>query len=593
MLPSVGDSSLARVSIDRELGRTLFRHSLGWHLDADGWQLRVLDSSLFRWAGEPAVLGGEAYLHAGWSQDGDSPWGAAWRMWNRTDGLGARDASLSENAWRQTLMLRRIVGDSTFTGAFSIGALLEHADPGRTSLAIRSGDDASKGVFAAGAWSVEASWSGLRETPAQIECSWSDLSGSSVLRQARTSLGGSLVASLLGDGKDSVYLEASHDSVRNRSVHLISDRADVARRVGAGWTIPVGKQKWTAAGGWTGTVFRDFSDRNPELAKGAYDWRLGVAGALPWGLAHSQVFVRNDEGRVWKTAATGDRLADELSAAQDRRDRDQTGDMTLSDTLAWRTERFGGVGVALGLVQSLRSIRHPSNESPAPADRPDEDVSRKQFSVGIKSDIFLWGDKPTLNWATIEQEDVYLRAVHSFQTWSRDENRLAANLSFPVGTLVRPDLALWAREQRDAWRFQPEKRKGRLEYGATVGGEIGPVDKPWVSIQWTRWTVKSGSVVGESFAPDQIQDVWNPECRGFIRWSDGWRVEPWSSMYLERVDSWGGEGWSLVGRSRTVRAGGDLSKESDQGIFTVTCAQVWNHPGENGWIGSFSARYAW
>ncbi|MEN9307621.1 MAG: hypothetical protein RL173_1553 [Fibrobacterota bacterium] len=587
------DSSRVQLVADRQQGRTLLRHRLALVRATDAWSLRVLDTSLFRYAGTPSVLSGETFLQTGWLQRPDSGWSASWRLWNRADGLNAPVASLGENAWRQTGVLRGSLGDSAWATSFALGGLAERSDPGSASQGIRSDEPPARGVRGAGVWAWEGTWVGFSETPTRVAAHWNDLLGGSELRQANIGFEGAVQASLTGNDRDTIRLEVSADSTRVRSDYFLFDRADAQRGARASWFLPAGKQSWNATGGvWKG-VSRDFSGRNSGLTKNGIDVSVGVEGPLAWGLRHSQIFGRIEEDRVWKSAPSGNLLVDEMSAAQDRRDRDRITELTLSDTLAWRTGNWRGLGVALGLSQSLRSIRHPSNSSPVPADRPDEDIARKQLSVLFKSDAVLWGDRPTFSWTTMTQEDVYLRAVHSFNSWSRDENRLALNLAVPIAEVARPNLAGWAREQRDSWRFQPGKRKGRLEFGATLGGEIGPVDAPWASVQWTRWQVKSGAVVGGSFAPDQIQDVWNPEVRGFVRCNESLRFEPWSNLYLERVESWTGKNWSMGMRSRVLRSGADMVSESRQGGLALSVGHVWSNPGEDAWIGSLSARYAW
>jgi hypothetical protein len=587
------DSSRVLVAVDRQQGRTLMRHKLSLVRSTEDWSLRFVDTSLFRYAGTPGILGGETLLQMGWMQRADSGWSASWRLWNRADGLTAPDPSLGENAWRQMPMARGAMGVGSLATSLALGALLERTDPGRASPGFRGDDEPPRGLRGAGAWAWEGAWAGFAESPASFGAHWSDLFASTALHQASLGLEAAIQASLLGEGRDSLRLEIAADSSRVRSGYLLSDRADAQRYAGVRWTLPAGRQTWNASGSVWNTIARDFSGRNADLTKNGFDGMVGLDGPLLRGWRHRQVFEFTDEKRVLTSASTGDLLADEITKAQDRRDRDQTSTYTLSDSLHWRTERWSGIDIAFGVTQSLRTIRHPSNPSPVSADRPDEDVARKQFSVLLRSDKVLSGDKPTLAWTSMTQQDVYLRAVHSFNSWNRDENRLSANLTIPVNEYARPVLAGWAREQRDSWRFQPSKRKGRLEYGMTLGAEVGPQRLPWASFQWTRWEVKSGDVRGEDFAPDQIQDVWDPEIRGYYRWNDRLRVEPWSSLYLERVESWQGKGWNVGVRSRSVRVGGDLVQDGPSGGFTFSCGRLWNSPGEDAWIGSLSARYTW
>ncbi len=226
------------------------------------------------------------------------------------------------------------------------------------------------------------------------------------------------------------------------------------------------------------------------------------------------------------------------------------------------------------------------------ADRPDEDLSKRQWVVGIRSDFLAWGGRHLLSWTGLSQEDVFLRAVRSGESGERIENKLGLNLSLPVFELARPQLRGWARELRDSWRFLPDQREGLLEYGMQGGGEIGPADAPWFVAHWTRWRTKTGSMVGEDFAPDRIQDVWQPEARGFLRGGLAWVVEPWGRYQIERDDSWNGTGWT-GSRYSSARAGADLSWSGGGIELRASLARVWFDPGADDWVGSFSARRAW
>lgn len=588
------DSSRLAVSGDRELGRSFLRHRLEWLRQGDGWTFSLRDTSLFRLSGEPGAWSGESFLDAGWRRPPDSGFGfgASWKLWNRADGLGAPHASLAENAWRQLAVVRGTVGDSSWAAAASLGALAEQADPGAASQGIRYGEAPSSSLHAAGFWSLEGSWSGFESAPARVDASWSDLAGGSVLRQARVLFDGSIEASLAGEGRDTARLEAWFDSTRNRSVHFLSDRADARRGARVAWVFPAGRQRLRVAAGWQRVVADDFADRVPDLERTESNWEIEFGGALPNGWTHRNVFYRRDEERAWRSSRTGDPLVDALNAARDARDRDETGEFGLSDTLSWRTGRWGGVQVDLGLAQSLRSVRHPANAEPSTADRPDEDLSKRQWIVGLRSDFLAWGGRHFLSWTGLSQEDVFLRAVRSGESGERIENKLGLNLSLPVVDLARPQLRAWARELRDSWRFSPDRRVGLLEYGAQGGGEIGPADAPWLVAHWTRWRTRTGSLVGEDFAPDRIQDVWQPEARGFLGWGAAWTFEPWGRYQIERERSWSGIDWT-ESRYSIARAGTDLSWSGDRTAVRVSVARVWSDPGVDDWVGSFSARRAW
>ncbi len=587
------DSSMASVSASRELGRTLVRHRLVWLTPLDNGRVRLLDTSVTRQAGSPAIWSGETFLQLGWAQRTDSGWAASWRLWNRTDGLGAPDEALAENAWRQVALLRGALGDSSLSGAVSVGGLLERVDPGSASLGIRPNDLPRRDLAGAGVWAAEGSWSGLREAPSSVSGQWSDLLGASDLRLGRTLLKGSLLASLSGNGTDTLILEASHDSSRTRSNYLLADRADVTRSARASWTLPIARQKWMGSLGWGQSRFQDFANRNPDLTKDGIDWSVGVAGDFPMGFTHKQIFSRNDEDRNWQDRPTGDSLQDILRQDQNRRDGDKTGEFSLADSLSWNTDSWSGGGIDLGLFQSLRSIRHPLNDQPSAADRPDEDLSKRQFMIDLRWNRLSQKGKPFFTWTTLFQEDVYLRAVRSFGSWTRQENRLDLRLGLPELEWVHPEFEGTAREQRDAWQFQPDNRQGILEYGLVAGGSIGPGETPWISAHWIRRISKSGAVLGDAFAPDRLQDVWNPDCRLYWRWSDRLRLEPWASLYLERLQSWGPTGWTNDGRSQNLRLGSDLVGEESFGSLFLSVAHLWEDSKVDSWIGSLSARMSW
>ena len=593
ILPPVTDSSRIRVSGAREMGRTLLRHRLDWFDTSASHLLRVMDTSLFRYAGDPGSWAGESFLHVGFAKRSDSASGISWRLWNRTNGLGAPDPSIAENAWRQWGQVRKAVGDSSLAGAVSLGALLEHVDPGSNSLGISVYQPSPQGLFGAGSWSAEGQWAGLGETPARVAGEWSDLFEGTSLRQTKTVLMGSLQASLAGDGSDTARLVAAHDSVRQRSTYLLTDRAQAQRNAQVSWSLPIGSQNMSVMGLWDRNRFEDYSGRNPGLVRTGVELDAAIRGRLGNGWRHEHSFQWTDEERVWKTPNTGTLLEAELQMAQDRKDQDDIAQRGLVDTIGWSLERWGGVGFALSLAQSLRSIRHPLNETPTTADRPDEDLSKRQLGVDLRWDRLSWSGRSVFTWSTQIQEDVYLRAVHSAQTWERNENRLGLNLAFPVADWFRPNLALWAREQRNVWRFLPDRREGLLEYGTTMGGEVGPTDAPWASLQWTRWQVKTGATVGEAFAPDRIQDEWLPELRGFVRDKSGWNVQPWVKLMWERVTVWDGSEWILDNRTISQRAGVDLRWESLHGILTGSVARVWDHFQADEWIGSMEAGLAW
>jgi hypothetical protein len=593
VLPSETDSSRIRASGTREMGRTLLRHRLDWFDASDLGEFRVLDTSLFRYAGDPGVWAGESFLHVGWAHRADSGWGLSWKLWNRTNGLGAPEASVAENAWRQWGMVRRVVGDSSLAGALSLGALLERVDPGSNSPGIAVYQASPEGLFGAGSWSVEGQWAGLEETPARVSGEWSDLFEGTSLRQTKTSLLGSIQASLSGEGTDTARLDLAHDSVRQRSAYLLADRTQAQRNASISWVLPIGSQNLSVAGAWNRDRFEDHSGRNPGLVKTTAGLDAAIRGGLGGGWRHAHSFQWTDEERIWKTPNTGTLLEAELQMAQDRKDRDDIAQRGLLDTIGWSTDRWGGVGIAFGVAQSLRTIRHPLNETPSSADRPDEDVSKRQFGVDLRWDRFSWNGRSLFSWSTQWQEDVYLRAVHSAQTWKRSENRLGLNFALPVVAWARPDLALWAREQRNVWRFLSDRREGLLEYGITTGGELGPAEAPWATLQWTRWQVKTGATVGEAFAPDRVQDEWLPEARGFVRWKSGWCLEPWVKLMWERVSVWDGSDWILDNRTVSRRAGADLRWEAPHGRVSASVARVWNHLEKDAWVGSIEAGLSW
>lgn len=585
------DSSRLFLSGERDLGRSMLRHRIDLVGERGGWNLVLRDTSLLRLSHEPGIWSGETFLQTGLFRRPDSGIGVSWKLWNRTNGLGASDPSLAEDAWRQNGWLRYALGDSVRGVAASAGWIAEKADPGSTSQGISKEALPSDALHATGLWGIEGSWSGFASAPTTIQASWTDHVGGTTLKQARTSIDASVIASIAGEGRDTLRAGFWHDSTRTRSIHFLSDRSEVRRGADAAWRLPAGDQELGVWASWERVASRDLSDRVPDLERTGSNLGVEFGGSLPRGFSHRHLLYRRDEERIWNSTISGDPLDAELRSAQDRRDRDKTGEFGLADTLAWKTSRWGGLRLELGLAQSLRSIRHPQNGEPAEADRPDEDLSRRQLGIGVRSDLLAWGERPLFSWTVLSQRDVFPRAVHSIQTTDRIENKLGASVSIPVADHVRPQMYAWAREMRDTWRFQEGREDGLLEYGLRAGGELGPVDAPWLAAHWARWRIKTGPVEGSDFAPDRIQDVWQPEVRGFLR-GGPWSLEPWLRHQIEREDSWNGSGWSS-GRYSARRIGADLARVASRMELRASVARVWLEPGDDDWVGSLSAKGAW
>jgi hypothetical protein len=226
-------------------------------------------------------------------------------------------------------------------------------------------------------------------------------------------------------------------------------------------------------------------------------------------------------------------------------------------------------------------------------------------TVSVFSPPLAWGGHPLLTWSALVQQDVFPRSVQSIETTRRVENKVSADLDpslLDVARLagrdssihwIRPIGGIWGREQRNRWRFDTSRTEGLLEEGWSAGLEMGPKSRPWITARWLRWRVWTGTLPGEDFAPDQIQDDWAPELTGAIPLVDGLVVGPWARMQVERIQAWNGTGWELEIRSRNIRVGMDLSWAWKRGNLRLSAGREWNDPGWEGWTGECSAQATW
>ena len=599
--PAPADSSGFSVSTDRETGRDRMRIRL---LDRDsmgGGSWTTLDTGLAR-SNEQGTWSGDLLLSNSWNRDSLD---LLWRMWTRFGGLGAPDPSVSDHAWLQQAIARwRLPQWTPIRFSIAGGAAMERQDPGSLSLPLFPGSP--PGRFASAAlWGGEMAWA--REggdLPADFEASMLEDQGSGRLRLSRKSLQGTVAASLSGDGTDSLRLSASWDSLRLRSLELGSDRSESQRSAGATWDLRAGRQLWTVDGNWSSSSRRDQTGRSQGQDLSGWSLSLDVQGPLGGGWSHRQRLSRSFDDRSWFTPRTGDAQLDSAAAEQDLRDGDRVRTLQLSDTLRFATDRAGGWSVWAGAVQSLRQGRHPWNASPSELDRPNEDLSRRILTLSTSSPAWSPADRPLASWTGLVQQDVFPLAVQSIATNRRGETRFSVDLDPSIADLgnwfgsdsglLRPVGGFWGREQRNRWRFDTSRTEGLLEEGWWAGCEGGPKSSPRLVARWKRWTTWTGSLQGETFAPDRIQEDWAVDLQASIPLRDTLlQALPWFRHQVERIRAWDGSGWTGVVRALSGRAGMDLSWIRPQGRLRVGAGREWSLPGWNGWLGSLQAEMRW
>lgn len=599
--PPGTDTSRAGLDAVRETGRTRVRlHSIA--LDSmGGGSWRSLDTVVSR-SNEAGTWSGDALLSRSWSRDSLD---LAWRMWSRTGGLLASDPAEADHAWLQEALARwRLPEWRGARLAVAGGGLVERQDPGSLTLPLDPGGVPGRSDAAA-LWGAELDWTRSGEVGSGVDGALLEDQGSGALRLSRRSLSAWATTSLSGDGRDSLRVWAGWDSLRLRSLQLGSDRTERDRSAGAGWNLRAGRQTWDAEGSWTAGGKRDATGRSQGQDLTGWYLDLDLQGPLGGGWTHRQHLSRTWERRTWSTLLTGDPVADSAQAWQDLRDGSLARILQLSDTLRWTTDAAGGWTAWAGLVQSLRQVRHPDNDTPTALDRPDEDLSRRILTLSLSSPSWSPADRPLVSWTGTSQDDVFPRAVQSISTNHRAENRFSLDLDPSLvdlgrwtdsdSGLLRPAGGIWGREQRNRWRFDTSRTEGLLEEGWWLGGEAGPKSRPWLLARWKRWTTWTGQLPGADFAPDRIQIDWMLDVSGTIPVPgiDSLDLLPWFRDQVERIQAWDGTGWAPLIRSANGQAGMDLSWRRDALLFRTGAGREWSSPGYSGWRGSLRAEVAW
>src|ERR1035437_6572183 len=466
------DTAKIYVSGQHQTGRSTF-NARAVEMDSASWGTwKTQDTALLR-QNEDGIWAGDAFWAASLTRGSVD---VVWRWWTRTNGLGAPDASLADHAWLQEALARwRAPLPWGLRAGLLGGGLVEHQDPGTVTLGLDPGQIPGKGA-ATGLWGTEAGWAGGTSIPSSVEAMGLEDQGNALLPISRRSVGATFAASLSGDGSDSLHLYGGWDSLRLRSERFLTDRTEGVRQAGGLWSLPAGGQIWTFDGLWISSDRRDLTGRSQgQDLTGTYG-DVDLSGNLGAGWSHHHRLSRSMEDRTWFSE-------DSMLASQDRKDRDRTEILMLSDTLRWTTDRAGGWTALAGLVQSLRQVRHPWNPTPSSTDRPDEDLSRRTLTGSVFSSEWGWGEHPLVTWNTLLQEDVFPRGVQSIQTSRRLENRFSADLDpspLDVARLagqdsschwLRPIGGVWGREQRNLWRFDSSRTEGLLEEGWSVGLE--------------------------------------------------------------------------------------------------------------------------
>jgi len=563
-----------------------------------GGSWKGVDTTSFR-GDEHGIWAGNGLASGAWTRDSLD---LLWRWWAHTSGLISPDPSVADHAWLQEALSRwRFSLPWGLRAGALAGALMERQDTGTATLGLDPGQPPGEGDAAA-LWGGEASWAGGKTIPTTLDGLVLEDQGDGQLRLSRRSAGATFLTSLAGDGSDSLRAFAGWDSLRLRSQTFLTDRSEGSRQVGASWTLPVRREVWTFDGSWVSSDRRDLTGRDQgQDLTGAYG-DIDFAGLLGWGWSQHQRLSRSLEDRSWTTQPTGIQATDSAQAAQDQRDGDRTGLLQLSDTLRWTTERAGGWTALAGLIQSLRQVRHPDNPDPVSTDRPDEDLSRRTLTVSVFGRDWGWGEHPLATWNTLLQEDVFPRATQSIQTTRRLENRFSIDLDPSLldaarlagrdssSHWLRPLGGLWGREQRNRWRFDTSRTEGLLEEGWSAGLEAGPASRPWATLRWVRWRVWTGTLPGQDFAPDQIQDSWAPELSSTIPLVDSIVLRPWAKSQVEHIRIWNDSGWVPEVRSLNSSVGMDLSWAWSTGRVRANAGWEWNEPGWGGWTGGFSAQ---
>lgn len=598
------DTSRIGISANRETGRGVYRFLAATHDSLGGGSWKVLDTVLSR-STEQGIWAGEGHLATVWSRDSLD---LLWRLWGRTGGLGAPDPSIAEHAWLQMGLARwKLPEWMGIRSAVAGGGIAERQDPGSASFGLDpgAGSTPTPGSTGAALWGAEVGWASPWSLPAELQGHVLEDQGEGALRLSRRSVTASAAMSVSGEGADTLRAWAGWDSLRLRSMHLLVDRSEGSRGVGLSWTLFAGRQVWVADGSWSGSGKRDETGRSQGQDLAGWYGDIEVQGALGRGWSHHQRLSWSREDRSFRTLPAGEPVEDSLQAIQDGKEGDVVRLLQLSDTLRWSTEEGGGWAVWVGAVQALRQVRHPGNPSPSAFDRPDEDLSRRSLTFSVTNRDWGCPDRPLASWTGLVQDDVFPRASQSINTNHRVENRMSVDVDPSFLDLarwsgadsgrLRPTGGIWGREQRNRWRFDSARTEGLLEEGWWAGLEAGPKSKPWILAKWRRWRTWTGSLSGEDFAPDRIQDDWSAELSGTIPlpMDDSLSLSPWARNQVERIGAWDGSDWVQLIRSRSSRIGMDLSWAWGSGRLRIGGGWEWSEPGWEGWVGNLSMQSWW
>lgn len=548
------------------------------------------DSSLVVWdtflvRRDPTTdASGEKTIQALWS---NGSFDASGKFLGRTGGLGATTPSIAEHAWLVQGLGRWRWSLDSVKGGLLGGILSEAQDPGSITQPLEPGERAGSGGTNAQA-GLELAWHGGSELSPYLEGFVLQDLVPSQLRWSRAAFNAGASASIAGDGSDSLHLRIGWDTLRLRSSRISANLGEGNASGGADWTLRIGRQTWLLEGDWERSIHNDATCRSPGLERQSSLGAASVSSPIRHGISHGHRLELSFESRAWWTSPLAG--TPDLWAGEDRKNDDETRLLRLSDSLMWSTPDTSWT-ISVVIQQSLSEVRHPENETPSASDRPDEDLSVRMLTFMARSRRFAPADRPLASWTTVFQEDVFPRSSQSIRTSSRRENRLAGDVAVPVHDIFRPLAGLWAREQRNTWRFDSTRAGGLLDLGWSVGLESGPQESPWATVRFSSWTIKTGALLADAFAPDRIQDDWSLSLAGDAPVTQEISVAPWGRWQLERSRSWDGTGWTAVDRSTTSRLGADATWTSETLVFSLGAGHQWNDPGIDSWIARGEAKW--
>lgn len=512
---------------------------------------------------------------------------AMFRLLARTNGLGALDPSIAEHAWLSQALARWRWSTPSFRGGVLGGVLVESQDPGSTTQPLEpTRPIGTKAANAQGG--IELSWHGTSELAPFAEGYLLQDLAPSQLRWSKAAFSAGASTSLAGDGSDSLHLDIGWDTLRLQSSRFAANLGEGNASAQALWSLRAGRQAWTLEGSLTRSVHNDAACRSPGSERSSRSAAAMFSSPLPAGASHGHRLELDFQTRRWWTSPLAG--SPDLWAGEDKKNDDETRFLRLSDSLLWISADSAWTFSVI-LQQSLSEVRHPENESPSASDRPDEDLSVRMLTFLARSRAFAPSDRPVASWTTLFQQDVFPRSTQSIRTFDRSENRLAADVALPVHDIFRPLLGGWAREQRNNWKFDSSRASGLLDIGWTCGMEFGPSQEPWLSLRFANWTIKTGSLIAEAFAPDRIQDDWSLTLGGTFPVTSAANVSPWGLWQLERTRSWDGTAWTGSDRSTTSRVGSDASYRGESADFSLGAGHQWSDPGIDSWIARVEGKW--